>query len=141
MPRATGITIAALTLLLLGACSGYRELPRPWRSDPTDREFATVSVLHVGDRMRLTAANGTITEGILVAFDGLEVTLADTAGGAHLSTTPVDGIVRLEVFQSGLSDRTVRNVVIAGGMSVIVYSVVTSASNRGRFRPDAFDVK
>jgi len=85
-------------LLGVVGCASYRPVDLPWVERPQAGEFATRSDMRVGDRVRVSAVGGGVVEGLLVEWDGLAVTVADTTGGPRLFTVPTDDVVRIEVW-------------------------------------------
>ena len=92
------LTVGPLVVLMvLAGCASYRAVDLPWRTVPPGGEFAARTTMHEGDQVRVTTIGSRVAEGILVEYDGLQVTVVDTVGTARLVTVPVDSVSRVEV--------------------------------------------
>ncbi len=94
-----GARLCLLSFLLgVVGCASYRPIDLPWVERPQAGEFGTLSGMRVGDRVRVSEVGGGVVEGLLVEWDGLAVTVADTADGPALHTVPTDDVARIEVW-------------------------------------------
>lgn len=98
-----------VVLLVLAGCATYHKVDVPWRDAPAGGEFVTHTTMHEGDQVRVTTAGAQVTEGLLVDYDGLQVTVVDTVGTVRLVTVPVDSVRLIEVREGD----SVKNVATA----------------------------
>jgi hypothetical protein len=109
-------------LLAVAGCASYRPVDLPWQERPQAGEFATRSDMRVGDRVRVTEVGGEVVEGLLVEWDRLAVTVADTAGGPRLFNVPTDDVVLIEVWdrEPGRKLATAGLVVASTALAILV---------------------
>ena len=134
MARNALLVVTAVALLLLSACSGYRELSRPWNFEPVEGEFESAVVIEAGDKVRITASGGQVFEGLFVEADDVVVTIADTSADTRIASIPVVEVERFEIYQKG-SGKVLRTVALVAVTTVVVKAIVDAESNPS-FNPD-----
>jgi len=116
-----------VALLFLSACSGYRELAKPWRFESVEGDFETAIVLQAGDRVRITSSEGRVFEGLFVEIGENLLTIAETTGGARIASIQVNDVERLEVYQKG-SGKVLRTVALVAAATVVVKAIADTES-------------
>ncbi len=134
--RTPALILSTTLILCLTASSGYKELPRPWTTEPAEGDFESARILRPGDEIRLTAADGQISEGIFVELDDLVLTLAETSAEVRLVSVPVEMIRKLEAYRTG-SGETLRTVAAVAAASAIIYAIVDSESGARAYPDDS----
>ncbi len=134
MASKAALVIAVFALLLLSACSGYRELSKPWNFEPVEGDFESTVVVQAGDQVRVTIGDGQVLEGLFVEVDEGVVAIADTSAETRIVFTSVAEVERFEVYQKG-SGKVLRTVALVAATTVVVKAIVDAESGP-TFHPD-----
>jgi len=131
--------LAGVVVVGLGAvgCASYRAADLPWASAPQPGEFAVRSDMRQGDRVRVTATGGEVTEGLLLECDAAGVTVATTGADARLVLLAPEEVRAIEVndapSQRGLA--TAGIVVVSAALTALILDEILEDDPEPDFHP------
>lgn len=136
MPRIALRIGPLVVLMVLAGCASYHPVDLPWREPPIGGEFATHTTMHKGDQVRVTTIGSRVAEGILVEYDGLQVTVVDTVGTVRLVTVPVDSVSQVEVYQRDRFKNVAMAMLAITGAAGTIWIVDDLLDDDATFTPD-----